>query len=100
MSESKLKGDFIITVPKGRGDDDGVYTFGVTDPMRDEPAFIYAQKLFREGKENDCVRYIMSKICVDGDSVEEFSKNLYAIRSAVNPILELLVAGEATIKKN
>lgn len=99
MPEKEQKVDFSYTliVPRNQSETE---KFEIKLRELDEPTFVAAQKLLKNGKMLDSIRFIVKSLYVAGDNPEEFVKDFHAVRAATSSITDLITPMEGELKKN
>lgn len=88
--------DYTIRVQKTHNKDDGFFEVGLRE--MDETTFVFAQKMIRQGKDLDAVKFILKELRVSGDDLT--TMHWRYINSVGGPILEMVKPYEAELKKN
>ena len=96
--DTDAKGDFTLKLQKSRDVEKGYYTIYLKEI--DETVWNGCQRLIRQEKELEAVRMLIRNLRVGGDAVAEVCANFYAVRAAVQPLLELIMPVDGTLKKN
>ena len=93
----KVQGDFTLRLPKDRSRAQ-FYTIQLRDI--DEPTYIAAAKLIAQQKEVEVIKFLIQNLWVGGDPWKDVVNNFIAVRSASEPMLEILNPATGELKKN
>jgi hypothetical protein len=93
----KVQGAFTLRLPKDR---EQKAFFEVQLRELDEPTYMAAAKLIGAGKEVETVKFILQNLWVGGDPWQDVLKNFIAVRSASEPVIEILNPATGELKKN
>lgn len=96
-ADKKVAGDFTLKLPKDRNRT-SFYVIHLKDI--DEPIYMAAAKLIAQQKEVEVIKFLIQNLWVGGDPWKDVCDNFIAVRSASEPMLEILNPATGELKKN
>lgn len=94
---AKLKGTYTLRVPKSKDELDKFIEVDLKEI--DEPTYIAAQKMIRQGQDIAATKFLIQNLCITGNA-NEILDSFQRVLACRDAVADLIAPMDAELKKN